>query len=238
MKRITFFLLLKKIQFDYEKEGSLNYKEFVELEKFVQKIQKKCVKLKRKKHHEDEPAQKVRNLMSILLRKLNHDGEESAHHHSNSHGGFTSHQTSPVNRNGGIVLNGNGMIKSVSTNSLSLSDRRTRAKGLSVALETIEKTCLSNNSSNVSTPVSMHTSYSRSNVHSEESDASDDDHSPRKTLDPETDAETIHDIKEQIAVELQHSLKKECFSKQGRKDFLTWLFKLVCEIQRFTNLID
>jgi hypothetical protein len=195
----------------------------------VQKIQKKCVKLKRKKHHHHEEEHLVKNLMTILLRKLNHDGEEPAHaphQHSSSHG-FMSHQSSPVQRTGGIVMNGNGMIKSMSTNTLSINDRRARVKGLSVALENLPEKTLSNTSSNVSTPVSMHTSYSRSNVHSEASDSSDEEHSPRKSFDPEADAETIHDIKEQIAAELLPSLNKEAFSKQGRKDFLNWLFKLV-----------
>jgi serine/threonine protein kinase/Ca2+-binding EF-hand superfamily protein len=216
--------------FDYGKEGSLNFKEFVELEKFVEKIQKKCKKRKKHHHRHHDEEHSVKNFMVMLLRKLNHDGEELAHHqHSLSQPlGFLSHQSSPIQKaNPGIVINGSGMVKSVSTNSFASNEKRSKLKSLTVALDGVEK-ANSTNTSNASTPVCMHTSYrTTSSVPSDDSESTDDE--PRQSLDRETDAETIHDIKEQITVELLPSLNKEVYSKQGRKDFLNWLFKLTDE---------
>lgn len=196
----------------------------MELEKFVQRVQRKYEKQKRKKHHHEE-EHSAKNFMSALLRKLNHESpsEDVIHHHYHpSQNNFQNvSQPSPTHK-----ANGNGMVKSISANSL--ADRKFKSKTLTVALDGFEKSN-STNTSNVSTPISMHTSY-RSSGHLSDSDSSDEGHpSPsRKSFDPENDAETIHEIKDQIAVELLPCLNKEAYSKHGRKAFLNWLFKLVC----------
>ncbi|KAL0479270.1 SNF1-related protein kinase catalytic subunit alpha KIN10 [Acrasis kona] len=226
--------------FDHDREGCLNFKEFVELEKFVQKIQKKCVKQKRRRYHEQDEQHSVKNFMTALLRKLNnidedirHDSSHKSHQSSNhsfdtsSLGANSSAPCTPPTRRT-ISLSTSGMIKSTSANSL--PDQKKKKPGLTLEVDGQKQSHSSANSSNTSTPITMHTSYRHSEFDNsyDSSEESNGGSPPRRSLDKDND-ETIHDIKEQIEVELLPSLNKEAYSKQGRKAFLDWLFKLTDE---------
>lgn len=210
--------------FDFGKDGTLNFKEFMEMEKFVQKVQKQIAAKRNQSEHVKHLIR--RNSISGDDRDSSDDDSDGRDGNENDSGKLNRDRLSPPMASDAIVIksnNGYGQFRIPDATKRGTTRNRSPSQSVASTLSPDSKPGFW--SAVVGSPPLSRLKRSISSQFSLDS-TPEEQNGGGGNVESASKQSEADDVAYEVTVRLLPSLHKELFNKRGRECFLAWLFKL------------